>query len=145
MILDIEKALIDLIKSDVSSFDDGYVYDPNRNIDSLTRPFFIVRVMSVNTRGLAFIDTGASAGSDQLKQEDYLFWIYVYTRNHVLEMRDLPEEVKVAVYKDLTVNGSVYRVEDIFLDYVGSTEETNLLDRNLTVLTGVLTHYREVS
>ena len=145
MILAIEKAIVTAIKGDISTFDDGYIFDPDRDLNNLTRPFFVVRVMTMTSEGRTFIDAGAAAGTDQLKQEDYLVWVYVYTRNDITEMRDLPESVKVTLYKDITVGSDTYRIEGLFLDYIGASDQANEMEKYLSVVTGTLQHFRQIA
>lgn len=129
----------------ISFFNDGYVFDPDRKLDALTRPFFVVKVMDMTGTGMSFISGTASAGTDQLKSEDYLVWIYVYPRDDLTEMRRLPEDVKVTLYKNLTVSSNVYRIENIHVEFVGSDNEANILTKRLSVVSGILTHYRQVA
>ena len=128
----------------ISFFNDGYVFDPDRKLDAMTRPFFVVKVMDMTSEALSFIAATATAGTDRLTSEDYLIWIYVYPRNDLIEMRRLPEDVKVTLYKNLTVSGSVYRIENIHVEYVGSDNEADILTKRLSVVSGILTHYRQV-
>lgn len=129
----------------ISFFKDGYVFDPDRKLDAMTRPFFVVKVMDMTSEGLSFIAGNATAGADQLKSEDYLVWIYVYPRDDLTEMRRLPEDVKVTLYKNLTVGGIVYRIENIHVEFVGSDNEADTLTKRLSVVSGMLTHYRQVA
>ena len=123
----------------------AYLFDPDRDLDDLTRPFFIVKALEMTSYPQSFVDDAAALEEiDRLYLEEYLIWVYCYARDDVAEMRSLPENAKAVLYKDLymATDRITYRMESIRISYVGAEDETDRIGKRLSVVSGILTRIR---
>lgn len=90
------KKIADQVKNLTSLSDRVYLYSPSLNLDTLTRPFVVVRSTINSEAVISFSDT--------TRKHDYQIWVYVYPISNEYSALDLPKDVAAAFKSELTVS-----------------------------------------
>jgi len=88
------QAIVTQLKTVTDLSNRVYLYSPDLDLNSKTRPFVVVRSIT----DMEKITTFAKA-----KETDYYLWVYVYPQSHEYKALELPESVRAALFTELTV------------------------------------------
>jgi hypothetical protein len=89
------KKIADQVETVTALADSAYLYNPNLDLGTLTRPFAVVR-STINSEAVISF-------SDATRKYDYQIWVYVYPISNEYSALDLPKDVAAALKSELTV------------------------------------------
>ena len=121
MKVELLQAIADQIKTVIDSV---FIYSPELELNSKTRPFAVVRSIT---------DMEAIATFNKTKDADYYVWVYVYPESNEYKALRLPEEIRTALFTELTVNGNKTLPLSITINRLNGTE--NDLEKYGSVIT----------
>jgi len=94
MKINLLQAIVDKIKTITELSRGVYLYSPELDLNSKTKPFVVVRSIT----DMEKITTFAKA-----KETDYYIWVYVYPQSNEYNALELPESIRTALFNELTV------------------------------------------
>ncbi len=130
MKINLLQAIVDRIKTVSELSNNVFLYSPDLDLNSKTRPFAVVRSITDMEKIVTF---------DKAKETDYYVWIYVYPESNEYKALQLPEKVRGVLFSELTITIETKTYKSLPLDITINrlNGEANDLERYGSVITCV--------
>jgi len=134
------KKIADQVETVTALADSAYLYNPNLDLGTLTRPFAVVR-STINSEAVISFD-------DATRKHEYQIWVYVYPISNEYSALDLPKDVAEALKSELTVTEGegetkkeyTAKVMDLNIERLNGDEDD--LERYGSVISFVIRFYK---
>jgi len=134
------KKIADQVETVAALNESAYLYNPNLDLGTLTRPFAVVR-STMNSEAVISFD-------DATRKHEYQIWVYVYPISNEYSALDLPKDVAEALKSELTVTEGegetkkeyTAKVMDLNIERLNGDEDD--LERYGSVISFVIRFYK---
>jgi len=134
------KKIADQVETVAALNESAYLYNPNLDLGTLTRPFAVVR-STINSEAVISFD-------DATRKHEYQIWVYVYPISNEYSALDLPKDVAEALKSELTVTEGegetkkeyTAKVMDLNIERLNGDEDD--LERYGSVISFVIRFYK---
>jgi len=94
MKINLLQAIVDKIKTITELSSGVFLYSPELDLNTKTKPFVVVRSIT---------DMGKITTFAKAKETDYYVWVYVYPQSNEYKALELPESIRTVLFNELTV------------------------------------------